>query len=64
MRSKMILFLAIERRSKAPGPQDAVGELLVGCIPHLGMNSKAHSENPLKRVQEFFLFLLFNPLWV
>jgi hypothetical protein len=35
-------------------PQDPVGERLVGGIAHLGMNSKAHSENPLKRVQEIF----------
>jgi hypothetical protein len=27
------------------------------------MNSKAHSENPLKRVKEFSC-LFFNPLWV
>jgi hypothetical protein len=26
----------------------------VGGTAHLGMNSKAHSENPLKRVKEIF----------
>jgi hypothetical protein len=26
----------------------------VGGTAHLGMNSKAHSENPLKRVEEIF----------
>jgi hypothetical protein len=40
---------------------DAVGELLVGRTPHLGMNSKAHRENPLKRVQEVLDFSSLQP---
>jgi hypothetical protein len=45
-------------------------ETIGRSIVRPGMNSRANSENPLKRVKEVFyffsstLFLLFNPLWV
>jgi hypothetical protein len=32
--------------------KDTADEFIVTVTVHLGMNSEAHSENPLKRVQE------------
>jgi 2-polyprenyl-6-methoxyphenol hydroxylase-like FAD-dependent oxidoreductase len=37
---------------------DVVGESIVGGTDHLGMNSKAHSQNPLKWVQDVFISVL------
>jgi hypothetical protein len=42
----------------SPSPQDAVGEFIVAVTVHLGMNSEAHSKNPLKRVQEGLMLFL------
>jgi hypothetical protein len=57
-------ILGVSESLAPPELRDAVGECFIDGTPHLGMNSKAHSENPLKRVQELFDISFFNPLWV
>jgi hypothetical protein len=41
-----------------PKVGDCVDELFVIYLPHLGINSKANSENPLKRVEDGFVSFL------